>query len=70
MPRSHWSMPLVLVLSAFLSLSSQAQEKPGDATIGARPPEGAVVLFKGTDLKGWVKRDGTSPAEWPVVDGI
>ena len=70
MPRSRWFMPLVLVLSAFFNRSSQAQEKPGDASIGAKPPEGAVVLFKGTDLKGWVKGDGKSPADWPVADGI
>jgi Domain of Unknown Function (DUF1080) len=71
MPRSHWSMPLALVLSASFGLSSRAQEeKPSDATIGARPPEWAVVLFKGTDLQGWLKRDGKTPADWPVVDGI
>ncbi len=70
MPRSRWFLPLVLMMSACLNLSSQAQEKPDDSMIGAKPPEGAVVLFKGTDLKGWVKRDGKSPADWPVADGI
>jgi Domain of Unknown Function (DUF1080) len=70
MPRSRWSMPLALVLSALFGLSSRAQEKPNDATIGAKPPEGAIELFKGTDLKGWVKRDGKSPADWPVTDGF
>jgi hypothetical protein len=70
MPRSHWSAPLVFVLSAAFSLSSQAQEKPNDDTMGAKPPEGAVVLFNGTGLPGWVKGDGKSPADWPVADGI
>ncbi len=38
--------------------------------MGAKPPEGAVVLFEGTGLQGWVKGDGKSPANWPVADGI
>lgn len=33
------------------------------------PPEDAVILFDGTDLSGWTKRDG-SPPEWKVEDGI
>ncbi len=38
--------------------------------MGAKPPEGAVVLFDGKSLEGWVKRDGKTPADWPVADGI
>ena len=41
-----------------------------DATLGARPPEGAVVLFNGKNLDGWVKLDGKTAADWPVNDGI
>ncbi len=70
MPRSHWPAPLVFVLSAVLSLASHAQEKPSDASIGAKPPGAGVVLFDGTGLSRWVKHDGKSPADWPVTDGI
>ena len=31
---------------------------------------GAIVLFDGKGLDGWVKQDGKTPAEWPVADGI
>src|SRR5438270_5488222 len=70
MLRSYGALPLWLVLSASVGLASQAQEKPNDATLGAQPPAGAIVLFDGTGLDGWVKRDGKTPADWPVVDGI
>ena len=33
-------------------------------------PEGAVVLFDGKNLEGWVKLDGKTPANWPVAEGI
>jgi hypothetical protein len=63
-------LPLALLLNASLSLASLAQEKPNDATIGAKPPEGAIVLLDGKGLDQWVTRDGKSPVNWPVVDGI
>ena len=69
MTPSYRTISQVLVLSAFLGLSAQGQEKPNDSTLGAKPIEGAIVLFNGTDLKGWVKRDGKTPADWPVADG-
>ncbi len=34
------------------------------------PPEGALVLFDGKSLDGWLKRDGKSPAAWKLVDGV
>jgi HEAT repeat protein/tetratricopeptide (TPR) repeat protein len=34
---------------------------------GTPPPKGALVLFGGKDLAGWVKRDGKTPAHWKVL---
>jgi hypothetical protein len=42
---------------------AKAEDKKEDAT----PPKGAIVLFNGKDLSGWVKRNG-KPAEWKVGD--
>jgi hypothetical protein len=59
-----------LVVCPLAVLAYQAEVKPNDATLRARPPEGAVVVFNGKDLEGWVKRDGKTPAAWPVQIGI
>jgi hypothetical protein len=61
---------MALLLTASLGLASVAQEKPNDATMGARPPKGAIVLFDGKNLDAWVQRDGTTPAQWPSSDAI
>ena len=51
------------------AVAADPSAKPSDATIGAKPPEGAVVLLGDKGLEGWVGRDG-KPATWPVEDGV
>ena len=61
----------ILCLLATLSVVPPAAADattPHD-TLGARPPEGGRVLFGGADLSGWVKKDGKTPADWPVAAG-
>lgn len=35
---------------------------------GTPPPANAITLFDGTNLKGWVGRDGKSKPEWKLLD--
>jgi hypothetical protein len=48
-----------------VSVSCAATEMQGEAL---RPPEGAIVLFDGTDFSHWTKEDG-EPAQWKIVSG-
>ncbi len=67
--RACFGLSSLLVLSATGITFAQ---KPSDETLGAKPPEGAVVLLdrSAKAMAGWVRNDGKTPADWPVVDGV
>lgn len=64
------SLLCVALATVLVAMPARAQEKPNDSMLGAHPPEGAIVLFDGKNLDEWVQRDGKTPADWRVTDGI
>ena len=58
-----------LAVAAILTALIPDDPSPSDATLGAKPPTGAKVLFAGTDLDSWTTRKG-GDAPWPVGDGF
>ena len=68
MSKQLLSMTLIALL-----LSAALSSAPAPFAVAARkrkPPKGALVLFRGKNLDQWVARDGKSPPQWKIEDGV
>jgi hypothetical protein len=70
MRRTTLSMCFLLLLVPFPSRSDEPRQKPGDATLGAKPPAGAIVLLGEKGPEGWVHSRARTPAKWPLANGV
>ncbi len=59
-----------LALTLLASFPAIGQDVKLKDTVGAKPPEGAIVLFNGKSLEGWLSRDGKAADKWGAADGI
>lgn len=64
------SMLLASGFGCCLVRGEESKNKPKDATLGARPPAGAIVLLGEGSTEKWVKPDGKTAAGWKLADGI
>jgi hypothetical protein len=58
-----WTI-LALLAPLFRPVLLDDPPSPTDSTLGAKPPQGAIVLYEGGALKGWTAKDGTTAAGW------